>query len=78
MNGVIATEEQRKKKSVLTCNIMGGSRKVASFALTGLSLTFQLEREPIQQEVRYNAAHSSATRTDQMFAQAAQETAVCK
>lgn len=69
-----------KPKLVLTCNIMRGTRKIMSCAFTeqGLLLTFKLERELMQSKVRYDAAHSSATCTDQMFVQATLETARCK
>jgi len=54
---------------VLTCNIMRSTRKSMSCALTeqGLLLTFKLEREPMQSEVRHDATHSSVTCTDQKF-----------
>lgn len=38
-----------------------------AFTEQGLLLIFKLEREPMQSEVRYDAAHSSVTCTDRMF-----------
>lgn len=72
---------KEETKLVLTCNVMRGTRKITSCAFTeqGLLLTFKLEREPMQSEVRYDAAaDSSVTCTEQMFVQATLETARCK
>lgn len=79
--GCLQRMNKEETKLVLTCNVMRGTRKITSCAFTeqGLLLTFKLEREPMQSEVRYDAAaDSSVTCTEQMFVQATLETARCK